>query len=379
MQEHQHFKDYHAESRTFTRRVLITGFLASVLVLVLLAHYYNLQILKYQDYATQSDKNRILVQTIRPQRGLIYDSNGELLADNRPSYTLSLVPENINEFDRTIALLRELVVISDKHLQDYKRSLQGNRRPFQPIPLRYRMTEQEIARIAVNEYRLAGVEVEAQLVRNYPAGELFAHSVGYVGKINDREWSQFDEEQSQRYRGMNTIGKIGIEKYYENSLFGKMGYRHVEINARMRVLRTLEKQNPVPGKNLHLYLDSRLQRTAITAMNNRRGAVVALDVKTGGILAILSSPSYDPNLFVTGISYKDYNALRDSKDTPLFDRSIQGRYPPASTLTAVFFFFRSSLRAKAEASSLPNKLTTIGTQLTPRRGRYWHTTGTDIH
>ncbi|MGH1485137.1 MAG: penicillin-binding protein 2 [Cellvibrionaceae bacterium] len=332
MQEHQQFKNYHAETRTFGYRVMITAVLVVGLVLILLARYYSLQIISYEDYATQSDNNRILVQTISPQRGLIFDRNGELLADNRPSYILSLVPENISNLDETIDILSELITIKENHINDFYRSLKSSRRPYQPIPLRYRLDESEIAKIAVNEYRLSGVEVEAQLVRDYPAGPLFAHSVGYVGKINDREWSRFDEEEVRRYQGVHTIGKIGIEKYYEKDLFGEVGYRHVEINARMRVLRTLEQENPIPGKNLTLHLDSRLQQTAATAMGDRRGAVVVLDVKTGGVLSILSTPSYDPNLFVTGISYKNYNALRNSKDIPLFDRAIQGRYPPASTV-----------------------------------------------
>ena len=335
MQEYQQFKNYHAETRTFSYRVMVTTVLIVGLLLILLARYYNLQVVSYEDYATQSDKNRILVQKISPQRGLIFDRNGKLLADNRPSYILSLVPENIENLDETIHLLSQLITINEKHIQDFQRSRKSNRRPYQPIPLRYRLNEGEIAKIAVNEYRLPGVEVQAQLVRDYPEGKLFAHSVGYVGKINDREWNRFDQEQIRRYQGVHTIGKIGLEKFYEDELFGQVGYRHVEINARMRVLRTLEQQNPLPGKNLSLHIDSRLQETAVTAMAGRRGAIVALDVKTGGILAILSSPSYDPNLFVTGISYKDYNALRNSRDIPLFDRTIQGRYPPASTVKPI--------------------------------------------
>jgi penicillin-binding protein 2 len=336
MQENQHFKNHHDEARIFTHRVMVTSGLIVILALILLVRYYSLQIIDYKNYATQSDNNRILVQTVSPQRGLIFDVNGALLADNRPSYILSLVPENIPNLDETIAVLRGLITITDKHIEEFHKSIGGNRRPYQSIPLRYRLTEEEIARIAVNEYRLPGIEVEAQLVRDYPEGEWFAHSVGYVGKINDSEWNQFDEEQTLRYQGVHTIGKIGLEKYYEDVLFGEVGYRHVEINARMRVLRTLEQQNPVPGKNLHLYIDSRLQKTAYAAMAGRRGAIVAIDVQTGGILAIVSSPSYDPNLFVTGISYDDYKALRDSLDIPLFDRAIQGRYPPASTIKPMF-------------------------------------------
>jgi len=333
MQELQRFKNHLAESRLFSFRVLVTAVLVLGLSTMLMLRYRDLQVVHHEDYATQSDKNRILVQTISPQRGLIFDQHGVLLADNRPSHTLSLTPENIPNLEQTIELLGELVDITPKHIQEFERAKKNNnRRPFQPVPLRYRLSEAEIAKIAVNNYRLPGVEVEAQLVRHYPQGHLFAHSVGYVGKINDREWNRFDEEAVKRYQSVHTIGKVGLEKFYEDALFGEVGYRHVEINARMRVLRTLEQQQPVPGKNLQLFIDNQLQKAALEAMDGRRGAVVALDVKTGGVLAMLSTPSYDPNLFVTGISYKNYNALRDNLDIPLFDRTIQGRYPPASTI-----------------------------------------------
>lgn len=332
MQEHQHFKNYHIESRSFAGRVLLTTLVIVGLTSLLLYRYYNLQIIHHEDYATQSDNNRILVQTITPQRGLIFDTSGRLLADNRPSYILSLVPENIKSIDETIESLRTLINVNENHVQDFYKSLKTNRRPYQPIPLRFRLTEEEIARIAVNEYRLDGVEVEAILVRDYPAGPLFAHSVGYVGKINDREWSRFDEDEVKRYQGVHIIGKIGLEKSYEDVLFGEIGYRNVEVNARMRVLRTLEQQNPIQGKDLQLHIDSHLQQIAVNALGGYRGSVVAIDVETGGVLAIVSTPSYDPNLFVTGISYKNYDALRNSLDIPLFDRALQGRYPPASTI-----------------------------------------------
>jgi len=299
---------------------------------VLLSRYYSLQITNHEKYATQSDKNRVLIQTIHPKRGLIYDTNGELLADNRPSYVLAITPENTPNIEETITTLKTLVNISDNDIEVFYKSLRSGRRPYQALTLRHRLTEAEIARIAVNEYRLPGVDVEARLVRSYPQPFLFAHTVGYVGKINDREWAKFSDEEQERYKGLQTIGKIGLEKFYETELFGKTGFQHVEINARMRVLRTLEREPPVPGKNLRLHIDARLQETAYQAMAGRRGSVVAIDVKTGGVLAMISTPTYDTNLFVTGISHKDYNALTGSLDLPLFDRSIQGRYPPASTI-----------------------------------------------
>lgn len=335
MQESRQFKNHIAETQIFSLRIFITGAVVLFMTLLLLARYYGLQVIDHENYATQSDNNRILVQTISPQRGLIFDSKGRLLADNRPSYILSLVPENVKDLPETLGILQSLLDISESDIEDFYRALKSNRRPYQAVPLSYRLSEEEIARIAVNEYRLAGVEVNAQLVRVYPEKHLFAHSVGYVGKINSQHWEDFTEEQAKRYKGMHTIGKVGIEKYYEDTLFGEVGYRHVEINARMRVLRTLEQDPPTPGKNLVLHLDTELQETAFAAMDGRRGAVVAIDVETGGVLAIASTPSYDPNLFVTGISYKDYYALRDDLDVPLFDRAIQGRYPPASTVKPI--------------------------------------------
>jgi len=332
MAELEPFKDHHREVRIFGYRVVVAVVLVIGLLSLLMARFYNLQLVHHEDYVTESDNNRILVQTVPPKRGLIYDRQGVLLADNRPSYTLTIIPERVVDLDVTIESLRTLLSISDRDISDFHKFVKGNRRPYQPVPLRYRLNEAEIARIAVNEYRLQGVEVEAQLVRYYPKGELFAHAIGYVGKINDRERKNFDEDEELRYKSFYTIGKVGVEKFYEKTLFGNIGFQHVEINARMRVLRVLEREDPKPGKNLQLYLDSRLQKAAFEAMAGRRGAIVALDIKTGGVLAMLSAPSYDANLFVTGISYKNYQALTNNYDLPLFDRVLQGQYPPASTV-----------------------------------------------
>ena len=194
--DYQQIKNDQVESRIFIARVWVTIGIILLLLLVLLYRYYNLQIVDHQIYATQSDNNRVLVQNISPQRGLIFDSEGKLLADNRPSYILSLVPENIADVTETISHLRELIPITDKNVDDFYRFYKGNRRPFQPIPLRHRLTEEEIARIAVNKHQFSGVEVEADLVRHYPFGSLFAHSVGYVGKINQKELNKFDEEKT---------------------------------------------------------------------------------------------------------------------------------------------------------------------------------------
>ncbi len=332
MADFEHLKDHYSEARIFSHRLIVVMVVIVGLLGVLLARFYNLQVVNYKDYVTRSDSNRVQVQPIPPTRGLIYDRNGILLADNRPSYTLTLIKERIGKLDETLEILDQLLTFKPEELDKFNKLIKQRRRPFEAVPLRYRLTEAEIARLAVNEYRLSGVEVKAELVRHYPLNELTAHSVGYVGRINDRELSSFDEDQYRRYSGTHTIGKIGLEKYYEDKLLGEVGYQNVETNARGRVLRVLERTDPVPGANLTLHFDSLLQQVSFKALGGRRGSVVAVDVKTGGVLAMASTPSYNPNLFVTGISFKDYRALNQSLDLPLFNRAIQGQYPPGSTL-----------------------------------------------
>jgi penicillin-binding protein 2 len=277
---------------------------------------------------TQAEDNRIALVPIPPPRGLIFDRNGVLLADNRPSYILSVVRERVEDLEATLAELQALVPISESDLENFEKKLQ-RRRPYEAVPLRFRLTEEERARLAVNRYRLPGVVVDAQLLRHYPHGELFSHALGYVGRINEQEVLELDESD---YRGTFHVGKVGVEKYYEDILHGDVGYQNVESNAHGRVLRVLERHDPRPGANLTLHLDIRVQRAAYEALGDRRGAVVAIDPLTGGVLALVSTPGFDTNLFVNGISSKDYSALRDSPDVPLFNRAVQGQYPPGSTV-----------------------------------------------
>lgn len=334
-EDHRHLKDHRIESRLFGSRILIAFLMVIGLFTILIYRFYTLQIVHFQDYATRADSNRIQFQAVPPTRGLIYDRNGILLADNRPSYTLSLVKERVKDLDGTLALISSIIDVSEDDRNLFLKGLKQRRRPYESVPLRYRLTEEEIAVIAVNEYRLDGVEVEAQLVRYYPFGDLFAHTIGYVGRINERELAGFDEETYRRYNGTHGIGKIGIERFYEHELLGEVGSQHVEANAHGRVLRVLERVDPVPGKDLHLFIDLKLQRAALAALEGNRGAVVAVEVATGGVLALVSAPSYDPNLFVTGISYSDYKELNQSRDLPLFNRTLQGQYPPGSTLKPI--------------------------------------------
>ena len=325
-------KDSHGERLLFRQRLMISLVAVAIFFIIVVYRYGSLQIVHYEDYRTQSDRNRVHVQPIAPKRGLIYDRNGFLVADNRPSYTLSLVKERIPDIDATLADLQQLFDIDERRIEKFDQRL-GRRKPYQSVPLKYQLTEDEISRFAVNRYRLPGVEIEAQLVRHYPGGDVFTHISGYVGRINVSEQEELDKVN---YAATDHIGKSGIEKRYENELHGIVGSQYVETNARGRVLRVLNSVSPQPGKDLVLHVDSELQRRVQQSMGARRGAVVAINPQDGGILAMVSTPSYDPNPFVTGIGVEQYAALRDSIDLPLFNRALQGQYPPGSTVKPVF-------------------------------------------
>jgi penicillin-binding protein 2 len=324
-------KDPHRESRIYSARTVTAILIVLSLLGVVLTRYHSLQITEYEIYRTQSESNRVKLQPLPPKRGLIYDRNGVLLADNRPSFTLSVIKERVPDLDVTLAELRQLVPISDGDIEKFHERLK-RRRPYEPVPLRFRLDGDERARLAVDRYRLPGVVVEAQLLRHYTYGELFSHALGYVGRINERETFELDETD---YRGTFHVGKVGVEKFYEDMLHGDVGYQNVETNAHGRVLRVLERYAPKPGADLKLHLDINVQRAAYQALGDRRGAVVAIDPRTGGVLALVSTPGFDTNLFVNGISTNDYSALRDSPDVPLFNRAIQGQYPPGSTIKPV--------------------------------------------
>lgn len=332
MFESHHFKDHQREARTFKVRLGVMVFIMLNLFGLLVFRYYNLQIVNYLEFATQSEHNRVHVEPIAPTRGIIYDRNGEILADNRASFTLSLVVNKTMNLDATLNLLRTLVDISPGDLEKFYKLKKQQIHPLEPIPLRYRLTEDEIARLAVNEFRLEGVQVDAELVRYYPHAELFAHTIGYVSRINEAELEKFSEEQVRRYSGTHSIGKSGIEHSYEDALLGEVGSKNVETNARGREIRVLDKIDPTPGKNVTLTLDYRLQALAAQTLAGRRGSVVALDVKTGALLTAVSNPGFDPNLFVTGISFNDYKALNESPETPLINRFVQGQFPSGSTI-----------------------------------------------
>ncbi|WP_096085414.1 penicillin-binding protein 2 [Agaribacterium haliotis] len=330
--DHHQFKDHAYEQRLFKRRVVVSLVLVFAALTVLIFRFHDLQIKQHRDFVTQSDNNRIQLRPVAPNRGLLIDARGRIIAENKAVSTLSIVVERVENLDETLAELGKLVDISERNLENFHKALKWRRRPYQPVALKYNLSDEELARIAVNEHRLDGVELQGQLVRYYPYAELFSHVGGYVGRIDEREQNRFDDEQKRLYAGTDSIGKIGLEKFYESVLLGSVGQEKIETNARGRALRVVDAQPPQAGSDIELFLDVDVQKAASEAMAGRRGAVVAIDVDSGGVVAMLSAPAFDPNLFVTGISSRDYRALNDNLDLPLFNRSIQAQYPPGSTL-----------------------------------------------
>ena len=322
-------KDHEKDARLVRGRVVVGAIVVVALICVLLARLYFLLVVQYDYHSTLSENNRVHVQPIPPTRGLIFDRNGVVIADNRPSFSLSMTRERSGDWRQALDVIVEVLQLTPEDRALFEKRMKQGRRPFEPVPILFELSEEQIARIAVNQFRLPGVEVVAQLVRHYPQGAHFAHSVGYVGRINEKELKTLDPVN---YSGTHHIGKTGIERFYEAELHGQVGYEEVETNARGRVLRVLKRTDPIPGKDIVLSLDIKLQEAAEEALAGRRGAVVALNPMTGEVLAMVSQPSFDPNLFVTGISFKAYAELRDSIDRPLFNRILRGQYPPGSTI-----------------------------------------------
>lgn len=322
-------KDHQRDQRLIRQRLIVTAVFVLLLTGVLVARMYFLQVVQYEHHSTLAENNRIHVQSLPPTRGLIYDRNGVVLADNRPSFSLTLTRERAGDWRQVLADIIEVLELDEEELESFTKRVQQGRRPFEPVPVLFELNEEQIARIAVNQYRLPGVEVEAQMVRHYPFREQFAHTVGYVGRINEDDLKRLDPVE---YSGTHHTGKLGVERFYEDQLHGKVGYEEVETNARGRVLRVLKRDEPQNGQDVYLALDIELQQAAKTALAGRRGAIVALDPNTGEVLAMVSEPSYDPNPFVTGIGFKAYAELRDSIDQPLYNRVLRGLYPPGSTI-----------------------------------------------
>lgn len=322
-------KDHGKEQGLVNRRLIACALFVLALSFALVGRLYFLQVIEFAYNSTVSENNRVHVLPIAPERGVIYDRNGVVLADNRPSFNLTLTRERTGDTSHVLDEIVSVLGLSDEARKQFDKDLKRVRHPFEPVTLMYELSEDQIALIAVNQFLLPGVDVEAQFVREYPRKEHFAHSVGYVGRINEKESKTLDQVE---YRGTQSVGKTGIERFYESQLHGHVGYEEVETNAQGRVMRVLNHHDPVPGKNIVLSLDANLQEAAEKALGDRRGAVVCIDPETGDVLAMVSKPSFDPNLFVTGISVKEYAALRDSIDRPLFNRVLRGLYAPGSTI-----------------------------------------------
>jgi len=321
-------KDQIREGQLFTSRAITALAVIILILLAIIARMVFLQVIGHEHYTTLSQNNRVSIQPVAPTRGLILDRNGVVLAQNLPTYTLEIIAEQVKDMDQTITELTQIINISDDDIARFNKQVKNKRR-FQPIPLRLQLSEEEVARLAVNRHRLPGIEIAARLTRDYPQANLAVHSVGYVSRINEKELSQIDPSN---YAATNHIGKQGIEKAYEQQLHGIVGFQKVETNALGRTLRVLERTPPVPGQNITLTLDADLQRTAKQALKGSTGAVVAIDPNNGEILVMASTGDYDPNLFINGIDHKNYNALRTSNAKPLFNRALQGQYPPGSTI-----------------------------------------------
>ena len=321
-------QDWARETRITHGRVTVLAVLMVLVMMGLLYRYFSLQVVQNEEFRAQSDRNRIAVRTVAPTRGVIVDRSGNLLAVNQPSFTLAITPERAEDLDNVLITLSDLLGLTETDIELFKEA-RKRRRPLSPVPLKYRLTDEELAVIAVNKHVLSGVSVLSELTRHYPEGDLLGHALGYVGRIGIDD---VDESEKEAYRGISHIGKVGLEAYYEDLLRGGLGVSRVETNARGVELDVIDRIEPVPGAELTLHLDIELQRVAAAAMGDMRGAVVALDPRTGGVLSAVSSPRYDPNKFVNGISFSDYAELRDSRDAPLLNRVIQGQYPPASTI-----------------------------------------------
>ena len=325
-------KDPNKEKEMIVGRAIAFFVVVVLCVCILVARFVQLQIYEHESYQSRSDKNRIQVQPLAPPRGLIYDTNGILLADNRPSSALGIVVERTDELDAVIAELREIIALSDEQVEQFHEAKKRARRPGEAVVIADNLSDADIAALAVNRHRITGVEVITQLQRYYPLGAIAAHAVGSVRRMTERDVQQNDEAA---YRATQFIGKRGVEAYYEEALHGRPGFQQVETDAHGRIRKVIDSDPPTVGKNLTLHLDARLQQAAVDALGEQRGAIVAIDPKTGGVLALVSKPSYDPNQFIVGMTDAQFQALSGSVYVPLFNRATNGQYAPGSTFKPV--------------------------------------------
>jgi len=325
-------KNYWAEAHLFTRRAFIACFFIGILLVLLIGRLVYLQVIQHKIYTTLSDVNQLALIPLDPNRGLIYDRNGVLLAENVPTFSLDVVPERVQHFKEALASLQKIVTITPEDLKQFHK-VRKQQRSADGIPLKLNLTEEEVARFYLNQYKFPGFHITGRLMRNYPLGDTVVSAIGYVSRINEEELSRVD---ASNYAASSYIGKIGLEKSYEDLLHGQVGYQQVETDANGHVVRVLKRTPPVAGANLYLSLDSGLQKAAEDALGKEQGAVVAIEPSTGQVLAFVSNPRYDPNMFVRGITTSEFNTLQNDPERPLYNRPLRGLYPPGSTIKPFF-------------------------------------------
>jgi penicillin-binding protein 2 len=325
-------KNLQAELGRFHGRLKWAAVFAVILALALVGRLFFIQVMRYDQYLAQAESNRITMVPTPPGRGLILDRKGNSLVENYSAYTVELTQSKAGDLDQTLAEIGKLIEITPKDIRRFKKLLEESRE-FETVPLKSRLTDQEVAILAANRYRLPGVEVKARLFRNYPVGEGLAHVIGHIGRLNDKDLQELRESgRLLNYKGSVHIGKMGLERSYETLLHGRTGFDQMETDASGHAVRLLARVTPVSGQDLILYLDKDLQAVAEHAFGDFRGALVALDPNTGGVLAMVSKPGFDPNLFVDGIDPVSWRELNESPDRPMVDRALKGIYPPGSTI-----------------------------------------------
>lgn len=377
-------RDHHSERRLFFSRVILSVVIAIVLLGTVVGRLVQLQVFDHELFAEKAQGNRIRIEAVPPIRGLVFDRKGRVLAENLPAYQLELIPEQVDDIGDTLNRLAAINLIEAEDIPRFRELSRSGQR-FKPITLKLRLTEKEIANFAIQRPRFPGVDFQPRLVRHYPHGELVAHAVGYVGALTSSDLQRLD---TARYAGSSHTGKTGVENSYETDLHGDAGYRHVITNARGRqvAMRSTELLDslpadrvPGPGSNVYLSLDLDLQLVAVKALQGRRGAVVAMDPWSGEILALVSSPSFDPNLFAVGMTTAQFGELRDDPDRPLFNRAVSGTYPPGSTIKPML----ALAALQTGATNLTRKSVCIGYFTLPNsehRYRDWKQHGeVDIH
>ena len=325
-------RDHKSEVNLFRNRVIVAFIGILLFTLVLVGNLYRLQVQNFDSYQTRADGNRIKVLPIAPTRGLIYDRNGVLLAENKLVFSLTMIPEQTKDVDEMLIKLNEYIPLSEEQIKRFKKRYRKTRR-FKSVAILENLTEKEIAKFSVHQYLFPGLTIDTSLKRFYPNGEALTHVLGYVAHINDNDLRKLEEQGKEaNYQATTIIGKLGVERYYEDILHGQKGYQEVEVNSRGRIVRTIKYVPPVAGKDIVLNIDLELQKYAFEQLDHRTGSAVILDPKDNSVLAMASSPSYDPNLFVDGISSKNYQTLLNDPAHPLVNRATLGVYPPASTV-----------------------------------------------